>query len=263
MQKIVGIVVPTLGVRPDLLTECLTSIRAAGHVHICVVAPSAVSLSDFCSAGLIDQIVDDPMKGLASAINMAFRELPKEILYINWLGDDDLLVPESIRRAQMTLEENSFDFVFGRCTYIDISGEVIGRNRSGSWAMWLLKYGPDLVPQPGSLFRRSAFEDVGGLNEKLGWAFDLDLFMKFRKSVSWRYEPTELAKYRWHENTLSTGSRKKMIQEARQVRKAYLSPIQRRLSLLWELPTASAVNCAGSVVSAYSSLKNKFRARRS
>jgi hypothetical protein len=262
LQKTVGIVVPTLGTRPDLLTECLTSIRTAGSAHICVIAPAGVKFDHLRSAGLIDQIVDDPMKGLATAINTAFRELPEEIVYINWLGDDDVLVPESIQNAQTALEDEDADFVFGRCTYIDLSGEVIGRNKSGSWAMWLLQYGPDLVPQPGSLFRRSAFEDVGGLNEELGWVFDLDLFLKFRESVSWHYLPIELAKYRWHEDTLSTGSRKKMIQEAQQARKNYLSPLQRRISLLWELPTASAVNFAGSVVSSYSRLKNKFRARR-
>ena len=120
-----------------------------------------------------------------------------------------------------------------------------------------MKYGPDLVPQPGSLYRRSAFNSVGGLDTSLGWAFDLDLFLRFEQSVSWRYIPECLAQYRWHDATLSTGRRAEMIAEARTVRSRYHGVVVRTAAPMWEVPTAIAVNLAGIAVSRFS----RFRQR--
>ena len=253
----VGIVIPTLGARRSLLLASLQSIRNCGEVHICVVAPKSANFDDLISLGLVNQIVIDPMKGLPAAINVAISQLPSAVKYVNWLGDDDLLTPRSIEIALHHINEQTAEFVFGACEYIDIDGRVIGKNRSGRWAMWLLKYGPDLVPQPGALFSRSAFESVGGLNENLGWAFDLDLFLKFRKSVSWCYTPTRLAQYRWHSETLSTGRRNEMVREARRVRRNQLGLLARIMSPVWEVPTAVAVNFAGTVVNNYSRFRHK------
>ena len=252
-----GIVVPTLGDRTELLRLCLSSIRAAGDVHICVVAPISIDLQQFQLDGLVDQIVEDPGSGLPAAINAAIAALPVHIEYVNWLGDDDLLTPQSLIRALEELKDSSVEFVFGSGDYIDIHGSVIGKNRSGKWAMWLMKYGPDLVPQPGSLYRRSAFNSVGGLDTSLGWAFDLDLFLRFKQSVSWRYIPECLAQYRWHDATLSTGRRAEMIAEARTVRSRHHGVVVRTAAPMWEVPTAIAVNLAGIAVSRYS----RFRQR--
>jgi len=248
----IGIVVPTLGQRDTYLSECLKSIRAAGKVHICLVAPPLVNLARWTAEGLIDQVVTDPQKGLPAALDKAFSELPKEIKYINWLGDDDRLVPGSLEIALQALHENQYDFVFGSCDYIDSKGQLIGTNRSGRWAMWLMKFGPDLVPQPGSLFRRDSFNAVDGLDSSLGWAFDLDLFLRFGKSCRWTFVSTTLAQYRWHEETLSTGRRREMISEARKVRRRHLNKVQVLFSPLWEWPLSFAVNFAGKFVTWYS-----------
>ncbi|MBW8870871.1 MAG: hypothetical protein JF618_01400, partial [Leifsonia sp.] len=53
--------------------------------------------------------------------------------------------------------------MYGGCDYIDENGAKVWQNNSGPWAAPLLRIGPDLVPQPGSLFRRSAVEEVGEL----------------------------------------------------------------------------------------------------
>ena len=258
----IGIVVPTLGERDDYLTECLKSIRSEGNAYVCVVAPPSVNLARWITEGLIDQVVTDPGKGLPAAINCGFSALPDEIKYINWLGDDDRLVPGSLEIASQALSDNRYKFVFGSCDYIDSKGELIGKNRSGRWAMWLMKYGPDLVPQPGSLYRRSAFDSVGGLDTTLGWAFDLDLFLRFEQSVSWRYIPDCLAQYRWHDATLSTGRRAEMIAEARSVRSRYHGSAVRAAAPMWEAPTAIAVNLAGIAVSRYSRFRQRNRSRK-
>lgn len=258
MISAVGIVVPTLGTRPELLQDCLQSIRQAGKAHICVVAPAEFDGTDLQQNGLIDQIGIDPNGGLAEAINYGISLLPVEIKYVNWLGDDDLLAPGALDQAEQALTSNSnITMVFGSCDYIDSGSQVIFTNKSGKWAVPLLRFGPDLVPQPGSLFRRSAFIKVNGLDTKLKWAFDLDLFIKLSTIGDINFIDKKLASFRWHPESLSVEFRSKSAQEASMVRKKYLPIWLRPISFIWENPVRLATVYAGVRVTA----RAKGRAR--
>jgi GT2 family glycosyltransferase len=246
----VGIVVPTLGKRPDYLEQNLRSIRAAGEAFILVVAPKSFDPAELVNEGLIDQLIEDPKKGLAEAINFGFEHLPEDIALINWLGDDDLLTVGSLHRASKALDENNHaSFAFGACDYIDEKGNKIWANKSGQWAVPLLRFGPDLIPQPGALFKRDAFKKVGRLSSNFGWAFDFDLFIKLSKVGKGIYLPETLASFRWHPDSLSVGMRKKSVAEASAVRKSHLPEWLRPISILWEWPIMQVTLIAGTRVS--------------
>lgn len=250
MTKEVGIVVPTLGTRPDYLEQNLRSIRAAGDAHIAVVAPKSFDVTKLKAAGLIDQFIEDPEKGLAEAINLGFEQLPESIELINWLGDDDLLTEGSLEKTSAALVSNvRASFVFGACDYIDDKGNKIWANKSGPWAVALLRVGPDLIPQPGALFRRETFNEVGQLSSKFGWAFDFDLFIKLSKVGKGIYLPETLAAFRWHPDSLSVGLRKKSVAEASTVRKSHLPAWLRPISPLWEWLIMQVTLLAGIRVS--------------
>lgn len=250
MKAKVGIVVPTLGTRPDFLKQNLESIRAAGDAFIAIVAPKTIDASELLRAGLVDQIIVDPNKGLAEAINAGFKSLPKEVVYINWLGDDDLLTKNSLEKTSATLEKNpKAVLAFGACDYIDESGNRIWTNNSGKWAVPLLRFGPDMIPQPGALFRRNAFERVGGLSSSFGWAFDFDLFIKLTKLGEAIYLPEALAAFRWHPESLSVGQRRKSVQEASAVRVSHLPGWMRQIAWAWEELVKLATLWAGNRVS--------------
>lgn len=250
MTKKVGIVVPTLGTRPDYLQQNLKSIRAAGDAHISIVAPKNFDAATLISEGLVDQFVEDPKNGLASAINAGFAQLPVDIKFINWLGDDDLLVAGSLLRTSEILNKHGdVSLVFGACDYIDSEGKKIWENKSGKWAVPLLRFGPDLIPQPGALFRRDSFNEVGQLSSDFGWAFDFDLFIKLSKTGKAIYLPETLARFRWHPESLSVGLRKKSVAEASAVRKSHLPKWVRPISSVWEYPVMQATLIAGKRVS--------------
>ncbi len=251
MNHRVGIVVPTLGERPDYLEQCLRSIRSAGEAHILIVAPASLNTSQLQSAGLIDSVAIDEGDGLPSAINQGIRMLPVEIEYVNWLGDDDRLVPSSITNCVGVLDSKK-DVVmsFGACEYIDAQGSVVWKNRSGKWAAPLLRFGPDLIPQPGALFRRSAFATLGGLRTNLGWAFDFDLFIRLSKLGKLKYINQTLAQFRWHPESLSVEHRKSSVSEASQVRVSHLPAWLRPFSFLWEYPVRQATLIAGKRLTA-------------
>jgi GT2 family glycosyltransferase len=244
-----AVVVPTLGQRPDYLFESLSSIRAAGESLICIVAPSSADLSEIESAGLIDTRVDDPKTGLPAAINHGFSSLSSNIKFITWLGDDDLLEPSSITKTSALMrQDEAASAVFGQCHYIDPSGVRILTNASGKWAVPLISFGPDLIPQPGSLMRRSAFDAFGGLRTDLGWAFDVDLFINLKKQGKVRYLKEPLASFRWHPESLSVGQRDGSVREASQVRVEYLPKVLRKVSVLWEPPLRWATLKAGAAL---------------
>jgi GT2 family glycosyltransferase len=254
----IGLVVPTLGTRPRFLLECLESIRAAGQCFVLVVAPSSFDASDLLQKGLVDKVVLDPANGLAHAINAGISALPEGVRYVNWLGDDDQLTAGSLVEAGAALDNSpQAALVFGSCDYMDEFGNVIWKNRSGPWAIPLLRVGPDLIPQPGALFRRSKFEAVGGLNSKYSWAFDFDLLLKLNKTGRFIFLNKTLARFRWHPESLSVEHRKQSVREASMVRVSHLPAFLRPVSILWEEPVKVATLIAGKRVSAKAQKKAK------
>ena len=246
----IGIVVPTLGTRPDFLNQALRSIRAAGECHIVVVAPEPESIRKNYSEKLFDSVIEDPKSGLPQAINAGMHSMPPSIKYVNWLGDDDLLTPNCLTTTSQTLENSPTTVcVFGMCSYIGPDGETLWVNKSGNYAKWLMRVGPQLIPQPGSLFTLKAFNDVGGLNTNYKWAFDLDLLLKFSRIGRLQFVPETLSSFRWHDGSLSVGGRQGSVHEASKIRRAYLPKVLRGLSPIWELIVRQLILGAGVVLS--------------
>jgi hypothetical protein len=236
-----GIVVPTLGTRPDYLVECLRSIRAAGDCFICLVVPAARNLAGEIENSLWDSIIEDPKIGLAGAINAGVEALPSSIEFCNWLGDDDLLKPGTIIEMENLLVDNKDTvLVYGNCVYIDGSGREIWRSSFGALAAKFIRIGPCLIPQPGSLFRRSQFDYLCGLNVNLGWAFDFDLFIRMSKLGKLSYLNVDVSAFRWHSDSLTVSQRRKSVAEASKVRIMNYSPLMRIVSGIWEPIVRSA-----------------------
>lgn len=223
-----GVVVPTLGTRTELLLGCLNSIRLAGDSFIQLVAPSSFDAESLITSRLIDGVSLDPKAGLAKAINLGIAELPSEIMYATWLGDDDLLKSSAVTLCEQVLEESPVTvLVYGNCEYIDAEGNAIWKNSFGKVASKLIRVGPCLIPQPGSLFRRNVFENIGGLDATYGWAFDFDLFIRFSKQGSMEYIDKDLASFRWHSDSLTVKQRRDSVREASMARARNQSVILR------------------------------------
>jgi GT2 family glycosyltransferase len=247
----IGLVVPTLGSRPRFLLECLESIKAAGDCFVLVVAPASFDPAELIQKGLVDKIVADQGGGLPQAINAGIAALPEVVRYVNWLGDDDKLTAGSLVEVSAELDKSpQASMVFGSCDYIDERGNLLWQNKSGAWAVPLFRVGPDLIPQPGALFRRSAFNSVGGLNPEYSWAFDFDLFLKLAKTGRLVFVNKTLASFRWHPESLSVENRRKSVLEASKVRVSHLPALLRQISVIWEVPVKLATLIAGERVSA-------------
>ena len=242
-------VVPTLGQRPEYLSQSLASIRGAGEAWILIVAPASFDARALVAEGLADQKIDETGRSLPAAIEQGFAALPASVEYMSWLGDDDLLSPGALAATSEFLDAHPrSSAVYGRCDYIDEKNRLVWSNASGAWAAPLLRVGPDLIPQPGSLFRRSSYLKTKGLRTDLGWAFDLDIFLQLAGVGRLSYLRRTLASFRWHADSLSVGQRRDSVREASQVRREYLPRWLRPISGLWERPVQWATYRAGDVV---------------
>jgi GT2 family glycosyltransferase len=225
----------------------LASIRSAGNATIHIVAPESAKLASVLDPDSYDALIVDPGTGLSAAIDAGLRSFPSNVEYINWLGDDDLLTEGSLNHALAILvSDPDIALVYGGCQYVDGDGKSLWLNKSGSYAKYLMRFGPQLIPQPGSLMRRDAYEKIGGLDHQYKWAFDLDLFIRLSRVGKLQFTPRTLAKFRWHDGSLSVGGRNGSVAEASAIRIAALPIMLRAIALLWEIPIRWAILKAGN-----------------
>jgi GT2 family glycosyltransferase len=241
------IIVPTLGTRLALLDQCLGSI--AGQqvpVTIVVVAPEGKpGLADLISRhGAV--LAPDP-GSLAGAINVGAATAQAHHEFVNWIGDDDLLEPGSLLATVAALDADPAAVLsYGACRYIDEVGSELWVSRAGKWAPRILKWGPDLIPQPGMLVRRSAWDAVGGLDESFRFAFDLDLLLKIQPLGRFIDVNRIVSSFRWHGDSLTVGDRTTSLRESEIARRRALSPLARRLAWSWEGPVRVATRAAAA-----------------
>jgi GT2 family glycosyltransferase len=199
---------------------------------------------------LVDLYIDEIEKSVPKKINQGFRALPENIEYITWIGDDDLLSRGSLSVAVGALSLPAKPvLVYGHCQYIDSEGNYVLVKRTGSWAVPLLRFGPQLIPQPSAVFRKDAFERVGGLSDKFEFAFDFDLFLKLTKHGKAVFVDEILSSHRWHATSLTYSRRWDSVKEASAVRASNLSPLLRVFSFLWEIPIMLITYLAGNMLS--------------
>ena len=251
----IGIVVPTIFSRPQYLPLAVKAIRDSGDCFILLSSPEASTtgqglVAKLSESGQIDShLIETSGLPLAEKINEALRALPAHCEYIGWLGDDDTLLPGALEAAAKVLDENpEVVMVYGGCDYISPSGEVLFTNGSSKFAAKLLSFGPQLIPQPGSLWRRDAFEKVGGLSGEFNLAFDFDLFLKLAKVGELRLIPQSQAQFRWHPDSLSVKRRWVSVSEASIVRRKHYQGPMRTLWPLWEPFVMLATWSAGKLV---------------
>lgn len=221
-------VVPTLGERPELLEESLASIRAQGveDLDLVLVAPPGRGVEEL-AARFGGRFVPDPARGgISGALNTGLAAASPDARYFGWLGDDDLLSPGSLH-ATIEALENDPDAVmaYGWCDYIDGQGEVVFRSRAGALAARILGWGPNLVPQPGCLMRYADVQAVGGLDESIRLALDLDLFLRLRRRGRLVALPQTLACFRWHDDSATVSGGNESMEESDRTRMKYMSPL--------------------------------------
>lgn len=219
------VVVPTLGRRPELLEKSLSSISSqeCPDLDLVAVAPAGLGVEELVAAHGGRFVLDPGAGGLSGALNAGIAAAAPGTAYFAWLGDDDLLSEGSLAATRSALESTpDAVMVFGWCDYIDEHDNVVFRSRAGRLAAATITFGPNLVPQPGSLFRFDDVIAVGGLDESVRLAMDLDLFLRLRKRGRLIALNRTVASFRWHADSATVSGETESMEESDQLRMKYM-----------------------------------------
>lgn len=214
-------IVPTLGDRSRLLQRTVASLQACSPPATIVVVITPEDRMDSVRRLLPPAVSvrsePRPRAGLAAAVNDAWNRAHTELLA--WIGDDDLLRPGFAQACGQLASRPDCAGAYGRMELIDATDRVLRRLRPGRPGLTLSRFGPNLLPHPGSVYRREAVEAVGLLREDLPHSMDLDLFLKL---AAWRrglcYVPKTLGAFRWHEDSQTVRTPDVTEAEARSLR---------------------------------------------
>ena len=155
-----------------------------------------------------------PDDGQSSAIIEGWQKVSGDVL--GWLNADDMLFPGALAHIANVFENDpGYDVVYGHSTILDLSRQMMGYH----WAVEppgprILSSGT--ISQPSCLFRRSAYDHVGGLNRSLHYTMDWDLWIRLYKSgAKFGYTRAPLSLVLWGENTKTSSFNRERRNELR------------------------------------------------
>jgi len=173
------LVTPTLGRSPWAAEGFAASAALDGAERIVVCPGAQREAVAAASAGA--RVVAEARPGLYAAVNQGLRQ-PGAWDAGTYVNDDDLVVAAGLGQALAALgRDPGLDAVYGRVAMIDAAGRLLAEipvARRGGDLGALLAAGIVPLAQPGTVFRRAAFEALGGFDERLAAAGDLDFIAR-------------------------------------------------------------------------------------
>jgi hypothetical protein len=108
--------------------------------------------------------------------------------------------------------------VIGNLGYLSSKSNKIITNKISKINLIVSKIGPNVIPQPGSLIRKSAFSNKRLLSEKYKYAMDLDMWLRILANGQIGIIKESQALMNWHSDSITVSNRKKASIEAFQIR---------------------------------------------
>ncbi len=148
-------------------------------------------------AGRLAGWSSEPDKGQTDAINKGFARVRGDVLA--WLNSDDVYLPGAVSQAVALLQENpQAGMVYGDASYIDGSGQEIGRFPARQTDYRRLLQGRVYIPQQAAFFRAELWRRVGPLDASFYFAMDYDLWVRLARLAPLVYTPRLWASFRLH-----------------------------------------------------------------
>jgi hypothetical protein len=177
-----------------------------------------------------------PDKGQSAAINESIAKGTAP--YVCWINSDDWLLPGALARLMEPLDRDlKAAMSYGRAWHFQdgthSTRPVFTRPFSEGWMAQL-----NIIAQPATLIRRTAWDIVGGLDETLSMAMDYELWWKlFKRFGAPAYVPEYVAVNREHRGTKTATKRVLHYREAMSVVRKYHGSVP----LKWYLAQPYAV----------------------
>ena len=214
------IVTPTLNsantIRGTL--ESLRPLVEEGAQHIVVDSGSTDGTMEIARQ-FGSEVVYHPPGNMYAAINAGMEKARGE--WLTYINSDDLLFADYVVEA-LEIVSNGVDVIYGDIDFIDDQGRFLFSRRAPDpyHLSWLMRY-YNPFPQQGALFKREAFDRVGGFNTQFRFASDLDFFVRCMLGGErfYKFRGKSVAAFRLLPSQLSQSSRIEMAPEGIEIRK--------------------------------------------
>lgn len=159
-------------------------------------------------------------EGQAAAIRAGLEMATGEVLC--WLNSDDIYLPHALLRVGALFARGpATGFVYGNRLVIDRDGAVTGRHlfpRHLTRTHWALE---QPLAQECCFWRREVYDRVGGIDPKLFFVMDYDLFFRMWRTARTRKTPEFLGCIREHAETKSARHQDVWRREFREAQERY------------------------------------------
>lgn len=236
-KKTVLVIIPTLGERIDMLTNCLNSVFLNDcDLRVVVVFPTKnyekiLEIKKIFPAVILEK---QDLK-LIPAVNYVIRK-NDDCKYFTWINDDDMLINNCIPRSLYVLEKNlEIVATYGAVEYIDQHGIVISRWNPPRFAHLVNFFIPSAVKAEGTLFRMSFIKIIGEIpsyvNVSVG---DVYLITRAKQIGKIRkIDGQAVAQFRIHSDSPTTNNKYRINFEAFKLQLRLGSNFQRVFILLF------------------------------
>lgn len=211
----ISIVTPTYN-QGHFIRDTLRSIQEQNYPGLEHIVVDAVStdetpkiLAEYAATTPNVKIICEPDKNQSDAINKGKRAATGEV--VAWLNSDDVLCPGALLKIGEAFRDHpNASVIYGLGAKTDRDGNVMKwvpfrefsrRNLATSYR----------VIQPAMFYKRSVYNEVGGLDESLEYAMDWELLIRLAKGREVIAINEKIAMLRCYEQTkTSTGGWKRM-----------------------------------------------------
>ncbi len=172
--------------------------------------------------GQLTDWVSEPDRGYADAIAKGFAAASGDILC--WVNSGDLLLSGALDNVRSAFASHDAELLFGDDFYIDEESRVIRYSRGFApdlkRAMLLGSWTP---LQDACYWRRSAYEQVGGIDPTISSAADYDLFLRLAVRCRSAYIPIAFSAFRRHPGQKSISDTGTYASEKERIRRRELA----------------------------------------